>query len=95
MLGWVLPELHRAIDVRIAIDGSVCTRTGWLGVGVERIESHMIRLSLGISGCAVALEVDVIHVIFMRKGGGLRSASAVGVVLASCLTHSWLHLKIN
>lgn len=95
MLGRFLPELHRAVDVRIAIDGSVGIGTGGLGVGIEGVKRHMIRLSLRISGCAVSLEVDVVHVIFMRKGGGFRSGGAVGVVLASWLARPCLHLKIN
>lgn len=85
MFGRVLPELNWSIYVRIAIDGGVGIGTSSLGVGIEGIEGHMVGLSLGISHGAIALEVDVIHVIFMRKGRDFRSAGTVGVVLASCL----------
>lgn len=55
----------------------------------------MVRLSLYVSGCAVALEVYVVHVIFIGERGGLRSCCAVGVVLAGWLGGLRLHLKIN
>lgn len=68
LLGWILPELNWSIYVRIAIDWGVGIGTGSLSVGIERIECHMVGLSLGISHGAIALKVDVIHVILMRKG---------------------------
>lgn len=68
MLGWIFPELNWSIYVRIAIDRGVGVGTGSLSVGIKRIECDMVGLSLGISHGAIALKVDVIHVILMRKG---------------------------